>query len=613
MISEVFPFSNQKIHRANLQRTPSGLRRLPHCSFCQKAKVRCEYVTKTKKRGLRAGYVSQLENRLESLEQEVKKFKHGQAGSFTGGSDTILSPDTSQPLPVELSPGQRLSFTATPEAVFATPARLATPGTSQSIPVEPSPGQISVTSSSFQPSFQPGDQGRTYAESDAAVADLMTLPHAYLHALVDLCFKETQHWLPILSRQHLQTALDALPTPLTHIDDVVLKAVIALQVAYSPQAITLGYYGRHRLSQYLRSQVLNEAFSKASLQSLQALLIVAILDYGSDNLPSTFSLMSVCRRICENIGLFRKLLSQMQTQSPAQVGPPAIGPNTGDELAIPLTWASLALDAVSTVGISWRDVSAAVMDHLSSVAYVSTPDLRDSFRSHIHLAAIGLQPLHNFLYEHENGKYEQEQARAFATCDEIYHNLMNYVRAQPQTSYTLLADGLIDFDPNLVLTSMLSHASVVIVYARLVEGEGSSYNEIPLQRSLQSCEDMAMALRSISDADLELNSPLLSMMIFVAARFKLLIYRKRHQKREVIFDTLMHGINMCGRRWGLARRLDIVLRSAIVQIDTGEDSSLPGDFWNLKKSHLDISEEMKGWVEERKQSLLVGALNGPYV
>ncbi len=495
--------------------------------------------------------------------------------------------------------------------MITTPETAFTNITSQSIPVEPTPAQSSV-SSSFVPGVpvvHPVEQPRGHAESEAAVADLRTLPHAFLHTLVDLWFKDNQPWFPILNRQHLQTALDALPTPLTYIDDLVLKAVIALQVAYSSQSITLGYHGRYRLSQYLRTQVVNEAFSKASLQSLQALLIVAALDYGSDNIPSTFSLMSVCRRICENIGLFRKLLNQMQMQSPTQVGPPAIGTNIGDELAIPLTWASLALDAVSTIGISWRDVSAAVMDHLSSVAYVSTPDLRDSFRSHIHLAAIGLQPLHNFLYEHEQGRYEGEPARALATCDEIYHNLMNYVLAQPPTSYTLLADGLIDFDPNLVLTSILSHASVIIAYARLVEGEGSS---IPSQRSLQACEDIAMALRSISDADLELNTPLLSTMLFVAARFKLMMYRKRNQPREPIFDTLMHGISMCGRRWALARRLDIVLRAAIVQVDTGEDSSLPSDFWKFRKSHLDIFEELKEWVEDRKHSLYIGALNGPY-
>lgn len=440
----------------------------------------------------------------------------------------------------------------------------------------------------------------------------MTLPHAYIYTLADLWFKETQSWLPILSRNSVQAALDALPDPLTHIDDVVLKAVIALQIAYSSQAIGFGYRGRHRLSQYLRSQVVNEAFSNPSLSSLQALLIIAILDYGSDNIPSTFSLLAVCRRMCENIGVFRKLQNQMELQSPAQIGPPAVGSNTGDELAIPLSWTTLAIDAVSTLGIPWRDVSAALVDHLSSVAYVSTPDLRDSFRSHIHLAAIGLQPLHNFLHEHELGRYEQAQVEAYATCDEIYHNLMTYVRAQPTTSYTLLADGLIDFDPNLVLTSILAHVSVIILYSRLVAFKASSVADIPLQRCQQACEDTVMALRTISDADAELNTPLLAPLLFVAARFKLLAYRTLDQPREPIFDTLMHGISMCGRRWGVARRLDIVLRAAIVEVDTNDSSSLPAEFWNVTKSHLDISEALKTWVDGHKKSFYVGELNGPY-
>lgn len=223
----------------------------------------------------------------------------------------------------------------------------------------------------------------------------MSLPREYLFSLADQYFKETQSWFPIINREHIRTALEELPTPVTHIDDIVLRAMTALQLSYSSQAICLGYHGRFRLSQYLRSQVLNEALSKATLSSVQSLLVIAMLDYGADNIPSTFSLMSVCRRMCENIGLFRKLLSQMEHQSPTQIGPPALASDkTGDELAIPITWATLALDATTTLGVSWRDVSAALVDHLSSVAYVSAPDLKDTYRTHAHLAAIALQPLH---------------------------------------------------------------------------------------------------------------------------------------------------------------------------------------------------------------------------
>ncbi|KIX05509.1 uncharacterized protein Z518_06381 [Rhinocladiella mackenziei CBS 650.93] len=570
------------------QRKTKCDRILPRCGFCVKAKANCHYVAKPKKRGLRAGYVSQLENRIESLEQEVKFLK----------DENKRSSEVPNPAP-----------TPAPVARSATPQQITPSASVASSEVRPSIFSPALTAASSHQS----QHKRTDAESDAAVADLMSLPHGYMYTLADLWFKETQPWLPILGRQHIQMALEVLPMPLSHIDDVVLKAVIALEIAYSSQAIGLGYHGRHRLSRHLRSQVVDEAFSKPSLNSLQALLIIAILDYGADNIPSTFSLLSVCRRMCENIGLFRKLLNQMALQSPAQIGPPAIGSNTGEELAIPLTWATLAMDAVSTLGISWRDVSAALVDHLSSVAYISTPDLKDSFRSHTHLAAIGLQPLHTFIYDHERGRYEQARGEAHATCDEIYHNFMSYIRSQPSTSYTLLADGHIDFDPNLVHTSILAHASVIILYQRLVEFDGPSFNEVPLQRCLQACEDVVAALQSISDADTELNSPILAHLIFVAARFKLLVYRRLDQQREPTFDILMHGINMCGRRWEVARRLDIVMRAAIAEVYTSKSSSLPVDFWKVDKSHLDISEELKEWVEGCKHSLYVGALNGPYM
>lgn len=120
------------------------------------------------------------------------------------------------------------------------------------------------------------------------------------------------------------SALEALPDPVDHIEDLELRALLSLEIAYSTQAICLGYRARRQLSQYLRSQVLTEAMSKVSMSSLRALIIIAFLDYGDDNIPSTFSLLSVCRRTCEHLGLFRKLLNQIETVSPAQVGPPQL-------------------------------------------------------------------------------------------------------------------------------------------------------------------------------------------------------------------------------------------------------------------------------------------------
>lgn len=46
------------------QRKTKCDRQLPKCSFCVKAKVACQYLPRQRKRGLRAGYVSELESRI---------------------------------------------------------------------------------------------------------------------------------------------------------------------------------------------------------------------------------------------------------------------------------------------------------------------------------------------------------------------------------------------------------------------------------------------------------------------------------------------------------------------------------------------------------------------
>jgi hypothetical protein len=119
---------------------------------------------------------------------------------------------------------------------------------------------------------------------------------------------------------------------------------------------------------------------------------------------------------------------------------------------------------VSTLGVPWRDVSAALVDHLASVAYVSTPDLRDSWKSHVHLCAIGLQPVHNFIHEFAGGLHDPTSDETLTKCDEMYSNLVSYVQAQPATSYTLLADGAIDFDPCLAHTGVLANVAVIMIY-----------------------------------------------------------------------------------------------------------------------------------------------------
>jgi hypothetical protein len=110
-----------------------------------------------------------------------------------------------------------------------------------------------------------------------AVRILQEVPIPLFHTLVDLWFKECQPWLPVLNRSKLEQSLAELTVPVERIDDIVLRALIALSLNHSTAAIRYGYNGRRQVASHLRAEVLIEAMAKVSLESLQALLIIAVM------------------------------------------------------------------------------------------------------------------------------------------------------------------------------------------------------------------------------------------------------------------------------------------------------------------------------------------------
>lgn len=446
---------------------------------------------------------------------------------------------------------------------------------------------------------------------NVAVADLTSLPRAYFHSLADSWFNENQHWLPILERSSIQASLNALPDPVDHIPDIVLRALIALRLAYSSQAICLGYEGRRRLSLHLRSQVVMEAMSSPSLKSAQGLHIIALLDYGSDEIPSTFGIMAMARRMGESLGIFRQLLTRIETQSPTQVLPVAGEALAGGSASIALTWAIVSFDTVAGLGLSWSDASSALFDHLTGIAYLNVPDFRDSFRTHVHLAAIGLQPAHEFITAYAKGEHQTLEGQTLMLADDLYRNMRSYAQELPASGYTTLADGDIDFDINHVFTRLLSNATIVMIYERYALEENGDFN-LARDRCTHSCNELIDIVRNLSDADIEVNTPTFGHFLAVAARFKIVLIKTLSIPYEPELDILMHGINMCARRWPLARRLDYTLTAAIVEATSATPASIPEEFWDLRKSSIDISERMKQWLHERRPSIHSRHLALPY-
>jgi hypothetical protein len=304
----------------------------------------------------------------------------------------------------------------------------------------------------------------------------------------------------------------------------------------------------------------------------------------------------------------------MQEGSPSQIGLPSREAFEGEELAIPLTWVCSALDSASTVGATWRDASAALMEHISTIVYSSAPDLRDSLVTHVHLAAIGLQPVHTYLYDQKN--LTTTDSTTMDTVNEIYQNLLTY---QPTNigTYTYLPDGSIDFDCMSILTSILINGATITLYGRhldLSTPDLSPAQTLAVERCTLACTNMENTIRNISDADTELNSPLLATHVFVAARYLLVLQKHTARPRGPTFDVIMHALNMCGRRWAVARRLDIVLRAAIVEVDKVHlvTEGVPREFWDMRRSNVEIDGGLKEWVQNYRPCLFVGCLNGPY-
>ena len=480
---------------------------------------------------------------------------------------------------------------------------------------DPSHATATVTPLSLHSTVQTDSGSNASRPFTNPVEDLASLPLPLIHHLVETWFKDCQPWAPIIRRTDIQQGLQNLTWPVRNIDSVVLRAVLAIATPFSSQLINFGYEGRRRLSEYLRAQVLSEALSVVSLSSLQALLIICILDYGFDNISSSWSLLSVCRRLCEQLGLFAVLQTQLEQQTPTSIGPPSRDTLDDQELAVPLTWVTLCMDSSWTVGAGWRDASASIMEHLSSVAYRTIPDFSDSFRTYTHLGAIGLQPLHLLFWQQEQQRYAQTEAATLETCDNIYRNFMTYRRSQTLPTYRMMPDGSVDFDPNAVLVSTLANGAAIVLYQPHIDFSEMSQ---AYERCLDACEDVINTIRTVSDADIELNSPSLSSNLFAIMRFKLASYWAASKPREPSFDVLMHGLNMCGRRWPYARRVDIIFRAAIAEVDAaanGIDSTqekVPEIFWDLKQSAVDINESMKQWVLKYRASLYIGSLNGPY-
>ncbi|KAL1879641.1 hypothetical protein Plec18167_004103 [Paecilomyces lecythidis] len=131
--------------------------------------------------------------------------------------------------------------------------------------------------------------------------DLDLPPYDLLYALVDLYFEHINVWCPIL---HRRTTLDTFfgPSPLQEADRVVLYAIVATTLRFSSDK-RLTEQSRARYYASSKQKVILYGLENSSVQSLQALVILALDFVGSSNGPPGWKLLALIARSVVQLGL----------------------------------------------------------------------------------------------------------------------------------------------------------------------------------------------------------------------------------------------------------------------------------------------------------------------
>ncbi|CRG89095.1 Zinc finger transcription factor YRR1 [Talaromyces islandicus] len=554
----------------------------PSCSFCVKNGTAslCQYIASEKKRGLRAGYVLQLENRLDRVEAEIRDLK----------AQTAQNAHYSQ-APVIPSPPSNANEAANqlnedlPSALAGTPAMQA---------------------------HTEHDETRNPSRS----------------AFIELCsawFDKFHGWFPILhpptvmqTLQDISISLELSPLY------VVLKAIAAVTLPHVGFVTSLSHDQRRVISAEYAQDIALRAMDSPSLPSLQAVLIVSVLEYGNELLDGSSTMGAAW-----NISVSRP---HMTTATPSATSSSA----SASYMA--------GYQGNSTLYPCGEDIwTTSFPEFCISVASFEDLETSSSFALYVNLVANELWIVHQFLQQPFDRRSVQGRANWQAECKNVDERLQKWravsplfqngskgsyynpqypanttpgtaVNATPSavTEISSLVNGNIaptpekvPFDPVAILSFAMYDMAIIALYQRLAfpandieRPHGPFYHAI--QRCLDASDELTTVVRSVSDADLESMSPHLIFPIFVAARFFLLHARITGVETPRNIDLLMYSLRVCGQRWNLARRLEKVLRAACAERQvTINFSALPPQFFDLQYSHLDIDKVLEVWADSQ--------------
>ncbi|KAK2803481.1 hypothetical protein FQN50_006992 [Emmonsiellopsis sp. PD_5] len=552
---------------------------------------------KSAKTGLRAGYVSQLEQRIADLEQEFRLFKH-------------QIPQADQQIETE-APRQHLEGNLQPLTV-----------------------SLQDDASSWQTAASTGEQGGSHQDFQRAAGYDTGLTSAMLAEFCTIWFEKYHPWFPILHQPTVSEYCQQLQQGSSSDIPLTLKAMAAVILpVYCPHPSVDPTQWKKR-SEWVRDEVTLAAIHNLSLESLQALLIISIAEFGDGRLSEYWNLIALCKRMSTQLGL-RDLVAHQCANfavSSSHIPPRMLSvPSTTVELEekIRAFWATQALDSASTLGVAWHlgvskpELAASLpcsddiwgfSEALVSVYRFINAEGPSCFSLFVRLVTNELWHVHNFLQQPylivSEADVQQKQKDCMAV-DQLLADLQKDFNDMltlnlPPCMDLFSNDTVQDQHQNSVLIHCTIDSAIISLYQRSILPTHQSNSDLPRQpwkhaveRCQQSYIHMGNILRNANESILASINPLIIYSIFVSARY-CIIYHKA-MDLDVPYQThfLISALTICGQRWSLARQLQKVLAAAMFETNVSipTRNPLPEEFYDLQYFSLDIAEALKEWYE----------------
>ncbi|KAJ5618228.1 hypothetical protein N7528_006871 [Penicillium herquei] len=217
-------------------------RQRPKCGLCEKNKFDCQYRAREHKPGLRAGYVSQLEKRVEHLEQRMEEIVGQLSRQQSRNIDSL--PDFN-----ELTSGVSFDLQNTQSLEYGTAEHM---------------------------SSAPPDDSQVYRNTSCSAPPSIQTNESLHYELQALWLQNYHPWFPILHHTSVKAAFSVGPK----VQRLVQKAIMAVTIR---DTRALSAEQKVSQSRKMDEEVTIEALSSSSLDSVQALLILSILAWGEGN------------------------------------------------------------------------------------------------------------------------------------------------------------------------------------------------------------------------------------------------------------------------------------------------------------------------------------------